>query len=159
MLNILQNSLVPILLVLILLCFLIYRQLRPRKLSLKGLIIFPLIILFFILQSITSFHPDSTKLMEIVITSIISAVLGLFACRQLHVYKGSSGKAMAKGNLTYFLWWLVAFIIKAIIAILLGETKAQNVSQVEILLPVFILLVTRNAYLYWKVNRLNLILH
>ena len=154
-----QNPIIPLLLVIIVIAFLIYRQLRPRKISRHSLIIFPIIIFYFILQSLPAFHPSPAKLVDLVISAIVSTILGLLACRQLHVYKGQSGKAMAKGNWTYFLWWLAAFIIKVVIAIILGETKTQNISQVEILLPVFILLVTRNAYLYWKVNKLQLILH
>ncbi len=154
-----QNPFISLLLVIIFIAFLIYRQLRPRKLSRRALIIFPIIILYIILQSLPGFHPDQAKLIDIVISAIVSTILGLLACRQLHVYKGPSGKAMAKGNWTYFLWWLAAFIIKGVIAVMLGETKTQNISQVEILLPVFMLLVTRNAYLFWKVNKLQLVLH
>ena len=157
--QVLQNPIITLFVVSIIILTLIYRQTRPRKLSLKGLVIFPLITLFLVLWALPTFHPGYAGFINIVVTSIVSAVLGLLACRQLYVYKGASGKAMAKSNWTYFLWWLAAFIIKAFLAVILRETPTHNINQTEILLPVFILLLTRNTYLYWKVTKLQLTLH
>lgn len=154
-----QNNFISIFITIAIVVFLIYRQIRPRKLGRRSLILFPLIILYFLIQSLPSFHPTHTKIMEIILSSTVSTILGLLACRQLHVYEGSNGKAMAKGSWTYFLWWLGAFIIKSCISIMFGETSLSRVSQLEILIPVFILVTTRNAYLYWKVYKLKLKLH
>jgi hypothetical protein len=157
--NIVHNPVIAILLVSIVIAIILYRQLRPRKLSQKSLLIFPVIILYFIIQSIPTFHPTTTKLLEIVITSVVSITLGFFACRQLSVYKGATGKAMAKGSWVYFLWWLAAFVIKAILSLLFGETTFSSTNQLEIFLPLFFLILTRNVYLYWKTTKLGLELH
>jgi hypothetical protein len=139
--------------------YVIYRQIRPRKLSTKSLIIIPLLILFFLVKSLPSFQLTQKTMLEILVMSAVSIILGLLACRQLHVYKGVSGKAMVKGSWMYFLWWLAAFVIKSLLSIAFGETSFSNVSQTEIFLPVFFLMVTRNGYLYWKANKLGLTLH
>jgi hypothetical protein len=157
--NLLNNPIISVALSLAIISYIIYRQIRPRKISKKGLIIFPLIILFFIIQTFPTFHPTATKLFEIITSSIASITLGLLACRQLHVYKGPTGKAMAKGSWTYFLWWLGTFIVKSLLSILFGETNFQSINQIEIFLPVFFLITTRNAYLYWKTTKLGLDLH
>ena len=157
--NLLQGPLISIVLTVVFIVFIIYRQIRPRKLSRKSLVIFPLIILYFVVKAYPTFTPTQIKLLEMTISSIVSITFGLLACRQLHVYKGPSGKAMAKGNWTYFLWWFAAFVIKSLLSILFGETNFKTVSQFEILLPIFFLIVTRNAYLYWKTTKLELTLH
>jgi|GEM_PF-4879198 len=138
----------------------IYRQMRPRRLSERGLWLIPVIILYFIIQSWSSFHATSTKLTEIGISAVVSVVFGLLACRQLKVYASpKTGKAMASGSWTYFLWWLAAFVIKAALSVAFGETSFNKLSEVEILVPVFFLVATRNGYLYWRVQQLGLELH
>jgi len=156
--NIIENG-IPIIIVIIVFIFVLYRQIHPRKVSGKGLIIIPAIILFFLVKSLTTFHPTSAKLLEISITSIVTILLGFFANRQLDVYKGPTGKAMARGSWTYFLWWLAAFVIKSVLSILFKETSYTTLSETEILLPIFFLMATRNSYLYWKINKLGLELH
>jgi hypothetical protein len=153
------ENIIPTLIVIAVIAFIISRQIRPRKLSKASLIITPAIVLYFLVKSFPSFHPTQKEILDMVIMSIISIILGILACRQLHVYEGPSGKAMAKGSWTYFLWWLAAFVVKAILSVLFGETSFNSVSQTEIFLPVFFLMVTRSAYLYWKVEKLELKLH
>jgi hypothetical protein len=139
---------------------LVWRQIRPRRLSERGLWLIPAILLYFILQSIPAFHPTPVRVIQIIITAVVSIVFGLLACRQLKVYASDkTGKAMAVGSWTYFLWWLGAFIVKAAIAVVFGETDFSKVSQVDILVPVLLLVVTRNVYLWWRVNELGLELH
>lgn len=157
--SLLTNPLFSILIVIVFLGYIIFRQLRPRKLSLRGLVLFPVLILLFSIHALSSFHPTTTKIIEIVITTVVSVILGLLACRELKVYKSDSGKAMVKGSWTYFLWWVAAFIIKSVLSVLFGETKFSTVSQIEILIPVFLLIITRNGYLYWKAQKLGLKLH
>ena len=157
--NGLENQILSIIFIIFVLGFLIYRQLRPRKIGKNSLIYIPVIILFFIVNSLPTFQPTQTKLIEILFMSIVSIVLGLLACRELHVYKGSTGKAMMKGSWTYFLWWLAAFVIKSVLSVLFGENSLKTVNEVEILLPVFFLMTTRNAYLYWQTRKLGLTLH
>jgi hypothetical protein len=157
--NEIENAIIPVIISLAVFGFVIYRQMRPRKLSQKGLIILPAIILFFLINSLPTFHPNQKDIIELVIMSIVSIVLGFLACRQLHVYKGSTERAMVKGNWTYLLWWIAAFVIKAILSIFFGETSLKSISETEIFLPVFFLMITRSLYLYWKVNKLGFILH
>lgn len=153
------DSTLSIIVVIAVIVFIIYRQIRPRKISQKSLIILPAIILLLIIKSLPSFHPTQKEIGEMVIMSIITIILGLLACRQLHIYEGSTGKAMAKGNWTYFLWWLAAFVIKSILSFIFGETSLSSVNQTEIYLPIFLLMTTRNAYIYWKTQKLGLMLH
>ena len=153
------ENIIPTLIVIAVMAFIISRQIRPRKLSKASLIITPAIVLFFLVKSFPTFHMTQKEILDITIMSVTSIVLGILACRQLHVYKGSSGKAMAKGSWTYFLWWLAAFVVKALLSILFGETSLSSVSQTEIFLPIFFLMVTRSIYLYWKVEKLELKLH
>jgi len=152
-------TIVSIIIIIAVIAFILYRQIRPRKISQKGLIILPAIILFFIIKSLPSFHPTQKEITEMIIMSIITIILGLLACRQLHIYEGATGKAMAKGNWTYFLWWLAAFVIKSILSVLFGETSLSSVNQTGLYLPIFLLMTTRNAYIYWKTKKLGLILH
>jgi hypothetical protein len=154
-----ETTILPILISVAILVFIIYRQLRPRKISQKNLIIFPAIVLFFLIQSLSSFHPTQKDIIELVIMSITTIVFGLLACRQLQVYKGPTERAMAKGSWTYFLWWIAAFVVKTLLSILFGDTSFKSFNQTEIFLPVFFLIVTRNAYLYWKTKKLGLVLH
>jgi hypothetical protein len=157
--HIFSNQIFSLILSLAIISFIIYRQISARKISLKSLVIFPLIILYFMLEALPSFHPSQTKILEISIISIVSITLGLLACRQLHVYKGASGKAMMKGSWTYFLWWLAAFVVKSLLSVLFGETSFKSVNQFEIFLPVFLLMLSRNAYVYWRTRQLGLELH
>lgn len=155
-----NNPIIAVVVTLVAVGFLIYRQVRPRRLSERGLVVMPLIVLYFILQAFPSFHPTSIKLVEVGISIAVSVVFGFLACRQLKVYASpSTGKAMASGSWVYFLWWLGAFIVKALLSVGFGETSASGVNQVEILIPVFFLIVTRNLYLFWRVNQLGLELH
>ena len=66
---------------------------------------------------------------------------------------------MASGSWEYFLWWLGAFAVKAILSVVFGETDLSKISEVDILVPVLLLVVTRNVYLYFRVNKLGLELH
>ncbi|HSX09952.1 MAG TPA: hypothetical protein VLF93_07385 [Candidatus Saccharimonadales bacterium] len=154
-----EETILPVLISVAVFGFVIYRQLRPRKLSQKGLIILPAIILFFLIKSFSAFHPTEKEIIETLLMSIISIVLGLLACRQLHVYKGPTDRAMVKGNWTYILWWFAAFVIKAVLSYIFGETSLKGVSQTEIFIPVFFLMTARSAYLYWKTKQMGLILH
>jgi hypothetical protein len=158
--SITQSSAFSVVLSLAILAYIIYRQLRPRRLHVRGLVIAPLLILYFILSSVGSFHPTSSETTEIVATSVISLVLGLLACRSLRVYASpTNGKAMASGSWTYFLWWVASFVIKAGLAIAFEGSSFKNLNEVEILIPVFLLVSTRSAYLYWKTTQLGLQLH
>lgn len=149
-----------IVLAILVIVFLVYRQIVPRQLSGRSLLLVPVVLLYFLLQSLPSFHPDAQSLLETGIDIVLNLVLGLLATRQLRVYASpATGKAMASGSWTYFLWWLAAFVVKAGLAVAFGETGFSGVSQVEILIPVFILVVTRNIYLYWKATQLGLTLH
>jgi hypothetical protein len=149
-----------IVLVLLVIAFLIYRQIVPRQLSGRSLLLVPVVLFYFLVESLPSFHPDATKLAEVGVDIVVNLVLGLLATRQLRVYASpASGRAMASGSWTYFLWWLLAFAVKAGLAFAFGDTGVSGVSQVEILIPVFILVVTRNLYLYWKARQLGLQLH
>ena len=152
-------SILSIVLTLAVIGFMIYRQVRPRRLSSRSLIIVPLVLLFFIARSSPLLHLTSTKVVEIGIDVVVSLTAGLLAARQLHVYASpDTGRAMAGGSWTYFLWWLGAFVVKAAVIVAMGET-AQSMSTVEVLVPLFLLVVTRNGYLYWKATRLGLALH
>lgn len=154
-----SNPLVSIALTVLVLGLLIYRQLRPRRLSSRGLVIIPAIVLYFILNNISAFHPSTTKLVEVGISVVVSITFGLLACRELKVYASEkTGKAMASGSWVYFLWWLAAFIVKTGLSFAFGETMT-NANQVEILIPVFFLVATRSAYLFWRVEQLGLELH
>ena len=155
----LEETIIPVIVSLAVFGFVIYRQLRPRKLSLKGLIILPAIILFFLIKSLSEFHLTEKDIIETILMSIISIVLGLLACRQLYVYKGPTDRAMVKGNWTYILWWFAAFVVKAGLSFVFGETSLKGVSQTEIFIPVFFLMTARSAYLYWKTKQMGLILH
>lgn len=158
--SLLQNPIFSVVLVVVIFGWIIYRQLRPRKLHVRGLLIAPVIILYFLIRSFPSFHPTATEILDMIITSIVSLVFGLLACRSLKVYASpQTGKAMASGSWTYFLWWLASFVIKAGLAVFLGETSARSINTVQILIPVFLLVVTRNAYLYWRATSLGLQLH
>jgi hypothetical protein len=155
-----NDPIVSILLAVTVLVLLIYRQMRPRRLSERGLWLMPVIILYFIVQSWPKFHLTPTKFTEIGISAVVSIVFGLLACQQLKVYASpKTGKAIASGSWTYFLWWLAAFVIKGALSVAFGETSFGKISEAEILVPVFFLVVTRNAYLYWRVNQLGLELH
>ena len=141
------------------LAFMVYRQFRARRLSARMLLLIPAVLLFLIIKAYPSLHPDPTIVIEVAVDVVVSLVLGLLAARQLQVYASpESGRAMVRGSLTYFLWWLGAFVIKAVVAVLLGETSS-TVSPLEILIPVFLLVATRNAYLYWRATRMGLSLH
>jgi hypothetical protein len=149
-----------ILLTIVIVGFLVYRQIRPRRLSSRGLILMPIIVVYFIVQALPTFHPTPTRLVEMGVTAAVSIVFGLLACRQLKVYASDkTGKAMASGSWEYFLWWLGAFAVKAILSVIFGETDLSKVSEVDILVPVLLLVVTRNVYLYLRVNKLGLELH
>lgn len=153
------DNILSIVIAISVIAFIVYRQIRPRKISQKGLIILPAIILLLIIKSLPSFHPTQKEVLEMILMSVITIVLGFLACRQLHIYAGSTGKAMAKGNWTYFLWWLAAFAIKSILSIVFGETSLFSVNETEIYLPIFFLMATRNAYIYWQTQKLGLTLH
>jgi hypothetical protein len=157
--NGMENLIISGFIIIAVIAYVIYRQIRPRKLSTKSLIIIPLIILYFLVKSLPSFQPTQKNILEIMVMSVISVILGLLACRQLHVYKGTTGKAMVKGSWKYFLWWLATFVIKSILSVAFGETSFASVSQFEIFLPVFFLMLTRNSYLYWRTVKLGLVLH
>lgn len=126
----------------------------------RALVLMPVIVLYFVLNSWHSFHPTHSQLLEICISAVVSTVFGVLACRQLKVYASPhTGKAMASGSWTYFLWWLAAFIIKVGLSIAFGETSFTSMGNVEILVPLFALVVARNVYLYWRVTQLGLELH
>jgi hypothetical protein len=155
-----ENLISSVLITIIVVGLLVWRQLKPRRLSERGLILMPLILAYFTANALPGFRSTGPRLTEIAITCFVSLVAGLLACRQLKVYASpATGKAMAGGSWTYFLWWLGAFVVKAGLAAAFGETNFRNVSEFEILLPVLILVVTRNAYLYYKAERLGIALH
>lgn len=153
------DNIITILISIAVIAFVIYRQIRPRKISKGGLIILPAIILFLIIKSLPAFHPTQQQIIEITIMSIITIILSLLGSKELHVYKGHTEKAMAKSSWKYFLWWLAAFVIKAILSILFHENSLSSVNETEILLPIFLLMLTRSVYLYWEVQKLGLTLH
>ncbi len=139
--------------------FMVYRQIRPRRLTIRNLVLLPLILLVIIVRSWPLLRLTPRTTMESVVGAGVSLTLGLLAARQLRVYRSpDSGRAMASGSWTYFLWWLGAFVAKAGLAVALGET-ATTMNTVEVLIPVFLLVLTRNAYLYWRASRLGLPLH
>ena len=155
-----NNVLISVAFTLVVVGLLVYRQLRPRRLSERGLVVLPLIVLYLIFQSLPSFHPTGMKLVEVGISIAVSVIFGLLACRQLKVYASpKTGKAMASGSWEYFLWWLAAFIVKGLLSFAFGETSISGVNQIEVLIPVFFLVVTRNIYLFWRVDQLGLELH
>jgi hypothetical protein len=155
-----NNSVLTIGLVIVVLGLVVYRQLRPRILSRNSLLIIPVILVFFIIQAWSTFHPTMIQIEDIAVSALASTVFGLLACRQLKVYASpTTGKAMVKGSWTYFLWWLAALVVKAGLSYLLHETSVASRSEVETLVPVFLLMTTRNAYLYWRVTQLGLELH
>lgn len=155
----LNSPFLSIILVIAMIGYIVYRQLTPRKLSVRGLAIFPAIILLVALEGLLSFHPTRTDILELGIDTVVTTVLGLCAARQLTVYADStSGRAAARGSWRYFLWWVAAFAVKILLAMVFQGGSQVGLSQVEILAPVFVLMVTRNAYLYWKAGRLGLTL-
>jgi hypothetical protein len=155
-----NNSIFSIGLVVIVLALVIYRQLRPRMLSRNSLLIIPVVLLVVILNAWSTFHPTTAQIEDIAISALASTVFGLLACRQFKVYPSpKTGKAMVKGSWTYFLWWFAALVVKAGLTFLLHENSVASRSEVETLVPVFLLMATRNAYLYWRVSQLGLELH
>lgn len=152
-------SVLAIVITILVFAFMIYRQVRPRQLSVRGLVIVPVILLFFIARSSPALHLTSSKLLGIAVDVVVSLVLGLLATRQLEVYASpETGRAMVRGSWTYFLWWLGAFVIKGAVAVALGEATT-SMNSVELIIPLFLLVITRNAYLYWKATQLGLRLH
>ena len=140
--------------------FMVYRQIVPRRLSGRTLLIVPLILAFLVWQGLATFHPSSAQITDIAVSSIISLVFGILAARQLRVYADpNTGTAMAAGSLTYFLWWLGAFAVKVALAVALGETSTGGLSEMDLLIPLFFLVATRSAYLYWRATQLNLPLY
>lgn len=140
--------------------FLVYRQVIPRRLSTRSLILMPLVILYFLWRSFASFHPTGSTVLDTGLDAAVTLVLGLLAARQLRLYPDpQTGRAMAAGSWRYFLWWLAAFILKSALAVAFGITSPAAVSGAAILLPVFILVATRNAYLYRRATQLGLPLH
>ncbi len=139
--------------------FMVYRQIRPRRLSARNLLLIPLILLVVMIRSWSHFRLTPTTGLETALDATVSLVAGLLAARQLQVYPSpETGSAMASGSWTYFLWWLGAFVVKAGLTVALGVT-ATTMGTMETLIPVFLLVLTRNAYLYLRASRLGLPLH
>lgn len=139
---------------------LVYRQVRPRRLSARTLLLIPLVLLYFLWRSLGSFHLTPTVVLETAVDVAVALVAGLLAARQLRVYPSpETGRAMLGGSLRYFLWWLGAFVVKAALAVAFGADSLSAVSGAELLIPVFLLVATRNAYLYWRASALGLALH
>lgn len=152
-----NSPVVSAVVVVALIALIVYRQTRPRKLNLRSLLVFPLIILVLIVEGLRSYHPTTTSALELVLDIVVTTVLGVLAARQLTVYLNrSTGTPEAAGSLRYFLWWLAAFAVKALLAITFQETPESGLSEVGVLSPVFFLLVTRSVYLYVKARRLGL---
>lgn len=138
------------------LVLLVYQQIRPRELKNRRLIVVPLIILFFLVRSIPGFQATTAKSIELGIMVIVSLVFGLLSCRQLKVYRSDSGTIMSSGSWKYFLWWLAAFLVKALLSVIFGNANFAKVSQFEFMMPPFFLLSTRNIYLYRRAAKLRL---
>lgn len=146
-----------VLVVLAAVAYFVYRQIVPRRLNARTLVLIPAILLYFLLRSLPAFHATDSVLLDTVIDAAVTLAAGLLAARQLRLYPDpTTGRAMAAGSARYFLWWLAAFFVKAGLAVAFGATSPTAVSGTEILLPVFILVASRNAYLYWKATRLGL---
>jgi hypothetical protein len=158
--SLLNSPFTSIVITIAIIILIVYRQIRPRKLKDSTLVIVPGIIFLLILNSLPTFHPSQKIVIETVITSIVSIIFGLLACRSLKVYASEkTGKAMASGSWTYFLWWLGALLIKIGLSIAFGETNFKNINEAELLIPVFFLMATRNVYLYYRTVQLGLVLH
>lgn len=148
------------LLVIAVLAFLVYRQIIPRRLSARSLLLVPVVILYFLWRSLASFHATDATVLDTALDAAVTLVVGLLAAQQLRLYPDpDTGRAMVGGSLRYFLWWLAAFVVKSALAVAFGMTSPAAVAGFEILLPVFILVASRNAYLYWRAMRLGLPLH
>ncbi len=128
-------------------------------LSVQSLLALPLILLVVIIRSWPLLHLTPTTTMETAVAAAASLILGLLAARTLRVYaRSENGRAATSGSWTYFLWWLGAFAVKATLTVAFGGT-ATTMRTAELLIPIFFLVLTRNASLYLRAARLGLPLH
>lgn len=95
------------LIILLAVAFLITRQVLPRRISRFPFIVFPVVGLYEMIQSLPSPIISGWMLVECGISLAWCATVGYFQAKVTTVFEGTDGQWYMRGGWKYLAWWLV----------------------------------------------------
>lgn len=152
-----MTSLEEILLALFIVGFIIYRQVKARKVNAKTLIIFPFILLFFGVKELSSIHFSGIIWVLFAISAAFSILTGVWRGSSVKVWQHQDGTHMYKGTKFTFAIWAVTFLGRIVLEAITHMNHAEaTASTSEILLFIGLTITSQNLVIalrtIWKGN-------
>jgi hypothetical protein len=145
------NPYLVIVLVIALLAFVIYRQMRTAAIEPRQLVIFPLILAVFGFINLQKQPPDSVAGAVALAASVLTALLFGIARGQTTQIWRAGNVVMRKGTTVTLLLWIVAIVVRIVIG---GAARragvALSVTAGEIPLFLGITLAAQNAVIWQR---------
>jgi hypothetical protein len=141
--------------------YLVIRQLQPRLLSRRELVLLPLVLAFFLARSLVSSPITDQEIIHVVAFGGLGIVFGLLSCTALRLSSDpATGVAVVSGTWAYLLWWILAFVARlgmlVVLNLIAGSPLNTIGSTASILASACGLLVVRSLYLGLRAAALDL---
>lgn len=156
-----SNPLTATFAILIAVIYIVDRQLKPRPLDNRELLLMPLALLYFGANALWKTHMTTMSVIDIASSILIGAYFGYKSLGSLKLYADRTyGEAVVEGTWSYLRWFVLSMACRLIIAGLLyiADSNKTSVKTAEagFLLSTSVFIGIRSINLYYKANRLGI---
>lgn len=146
--------------ILLAIAYIVDRQLKPRPLDNRELLLMPLALLYFGVNALWKIPITTSGIIDIGLSITIGAYFGYRSLRSLKLYADATyGEAVVEGTWSYLKWFILSMVCRLLIASLfyLLEGKASfKLAEAGFLLSTGVFVGVRSIDLYYKSQRLGI---
>lgn len=131
--------------------FAIFRQLRPRRASLRSFILIPAVAVYALVQSWPQTPPTGAIELELIVTVLICAGIGYWQAAATQVLQRADGLFL-KGGASYLLAWVALLAVRFGLRYLFEGAQGlahMNESMWLVWVEVAVAWISRNAFVLW----------
>ena len=158
--TIFSNPITATLAIVIAIAYIIDRQLKPRPLDSRELLLIPLALLYFGANALWKTSLTTTSAIDVALSIAIGIYLGYKSLSSMKLYADKvHGEAMIEGTITYLKWFALSMVCRLLVGGTLYaiEGKASlKTAEAGFLLSTGAFVGMRSIDLYYKAERLGI---
>jgi len=146
--------------IIVIIAYIVDRQLKPRPLDNKELLLTPLLLLYFGANTMSQISITPIAMIDIIASVGIGVYFGVLSLRGITLYADTvHGEAIVKGTWKYLQWYALSILARMIITgglYVVGGNISLKITEVGFLLSAAAFVGTRSLYLYYRSQQLGI---
>lgn len=159
--SIFSNPITATLAIIVAIAYIIDRQLRPRPLDNRELLLMPLALLYFGANALWKTSVSVSGSIDVALSVIIGIYFGYRSLSSLKLYANkTSGEAVVEGTWGYLKWFALSMLCRLLVAGLLygvdGGKASLKTAEAGFLLSTGVFVGIRSVALYYRARQLRI---